>query len=723
MKQLLQFNREKSPRVESVPEPQLRGRGIIVDTAASLISVGTERQMIELSQMNLMAKARQRPEIVKQVIEKARTEGIVSTYNKVMSRLKTPTSLGYSSAGTIREVHQAVDRFSVGQRVACAGAGYATHAETAFIPTNLAVAIPDNVSFEDASFVTLGAIALQGVRIAEARLGETVAVIGLGLLGQITCQLLSASGCRVIGIDLDQTKIDLAVKLGATAGLPADNSTICRILDLTAGKGVDAVVITAASDSSAPIELAGEIAREKGKVVVVGAVKMDVPRQPYYMKELELRLSRSYGPGRYDYHYEQSGQDYPFGYVRWTENRNMESFLQLISNGRVNVNALISHRFEIADAGQAYDLILNDPTAKPLGVVLSYPSHQNSTVHLITRMNSPVAASRITSSDIGVGFIGAGNFATGVLLPNLSAISGYKLRSIMSGGGVSAASAAAQFHFAKTTDSVSELLKDSDITAVFIASRHDQHAELVVNALRAGKPTFVEKPLCLTEDELTAIEAAYVTNSAPLMVGFNRRFAPLVSQIKQHVETLNFPVSMHYRINAGFIPDNHWVQDSEAGGGRVIGEVCHFVDLMSFLTDATPVRVFAEPLTMPDSRYRPDDNLQIVIKFSDGSVGTINYIASGNKLMPKESLEILGGGLAARLDDFKTLSLADQKGLHLKKERAQDKGHRAMLEQWGKTILQNDVSPISFASLTATTRATLAIMQSLSLGEPIWLNR
>ncbi|MFZ1685289.1 MAG: bi-domain-containing oxidoreductase [Candidatus Zixiibacteriota bacterium] len=720
MKQLLQYNRAKTPRIDSVPKPQMKGKGLIIDTAASLISVGTERQMIELSQMSLVAKAKQRPDIVKQVVDKARTEGIVSTYNKVMSRLKTPTALGYSSAGTIREVHSAVDRFTVGQRVACAGFGYASHAETAFVPSNLAVAIPENVSFEEASFVTLGAIALQGVRVANVRLGETVAVIGLGLLGQLTCQLLTASGCRVIGLDLDTSKNDLAVKHGAIAAYVADSSANAGILDHTGGRGVDAVIITAATESAGPVELAGEIAREKGIVVVVGAVKMDVPRQQYYMKELELRLSRSYGPGRYDYSYEESGQDYPFGYVRWTENRNMESFLNLISAGKLNVKDLISHRYDISEAEAAYDMILNDATAKPMGVVLTYPEHTATALAITKPRQTTIGA---TTGKIGVGFIGAGNFATGVLIPAIAGNDAFALSAIMSGSGVTATSSAAQFNFAKTLESPEQMFSDPTVNAVFIASRHDQHAALVNQSLKAGVPTFVEKPLCLSNEELHAIEDTYADSRGTLMVGFNRRFAPLVQEIKRHTDSTELPISMHYRVNAGYIPTGHWVQDAETGGGRVIGEVCHFIDLMSYLTDSVPVRVYAEPLTMPDSRYRPDDNLQIVVKFGDGSVGTINYIASGNKLMPKESLEILGGGIAARLDDFKSLSIADSHGLHLKKERTQDKGHQGMIKAWGTAIQNGDSSPISFDSIVATTRATFAVMQSLATGEPVWLSR
>ena len=370
MKQVLQYNRAKSPTLVEVPTPQMKSKGLVVDNRASLISVGTERQMIELSQMSLLSKARKRPDLVRQVLDKVKTEGLATTYNKVMGRLNTPTPLGYSSAGVVTEVHSAVDRFAVGDRVACAGFGYACHAETIFVPGNLAVKIPENVTFEEASFVTLGAIALQGVRIADNKLGETVAVIGLGLLGQISCMLLSASGCRVIGIDIDQSKLTQAKNSGAIETFMSDSTTAGKLLDLTAGRGADSVIITAASSTSGPVELAGEICREKGKVIVVGAVKMDIPRKPLYEKELEILMSRSYGPGRYDYAYEEGGQDYPFGYVRWTENRNMEAFLNLISTGKINIKSLITHRFDTTEAKAAYELVSGNSTETILGVVL-----------------------------------------------------------------------------------------------------------------------------------------------------------------------------------------------------------------------------------------------------------------------------------------------------------------------------------------------------------------
>ncbi len=722
MKQVLQYNRAKAPELVEIPQPQMKGKGILVDNRCSLISVGTERQMIELSQMSIIGKARQRPDLVKQVLQKVKTEGLTATYNKVMGKLRTPLPLGYSSAGIITEVDSAIDRFTPGERAACAGFAYACHAESIYVPANLAVKIPENVSFEQASFVTLGAIALQGVRVADLHLGENVAVIGLGLLGQLTCMLLSASGCKVIGIDIDKTKLALAENSGASLAYPSDSSTAQAVLESTAGRGVDAVIITAATDSAAPIELAGEICREKGKVVVVGAVKMDVPRKIYYEKELELRLSRSYGPGRYDYTYEESGQDYPYGYVRWTENRNMQSFLELISNGKINLDKLITHRFDISQAEDAYELISNKSTELILGVLLNYPEKKNRAKFEIN-LTMPVPVPLKNRLQVGIGFVGAGGFASGVLLPHIKNIAALRKVSIMSGSGVSAATSAESFGFERTASSYDQMLIDSNISALFIANRHNQHAEFVLRALKAKKPVFVEKPLCLNIGELSKIISEYNKAPVPVLVGFNRRFAPLIQKMKSALEDKKYPLSMHYRINAGFIPSNNWIQDEASGGGRIVGEICHFVDLLSYLAGATPIKVTAESLAMPDENYRSDDNVQIMIRFSDGSVGTINYVASGNKLMSKEYLEVFGGGVAMRMDDFTSLTIAGKNGIRMDKSKSQDKGHRAILQSWADCLMSGSTSPIPFSEIVKTTQTTFDIISSLEKGAPIWIEK
>jgi predicted dehydrogenase/threonine dehydrogenase-like Zn-dependent dehydrogenase len=723
MKQLLQFNREKCPRVEDIPEPQMKGPGLLVNNRCSLISVGTERQMIEVSQMSLLGKARQRPDMVRQVLAKMKTEGMKSTYDKVIGRLSTPTSLGYSSSGIVEEVHSAVENWLPGDRAACAGFGYACHAEKIFVPANLAVKIPENVSYEEASFVTLGAIALQGVRIADIRLGETVAVIGLGLLGQITCMLLSASGCRVIGLDIDPDKVALSLKSGAECAFMSDGSEAVAVMNATSGRGADAVIITAASDSAAPVASAGEICRDRGKVVAVGAVKLDVPRKTFYDKELELRLSRSYGPGRYDYYYEEAGKDYPFSYVRWTENRNMESFLQLISQGKINIKSLITHRFDIDDASRAYEMISGATNEKYLGVVFNY-KEDNTQINKQAdlRLTHKIHLSHNSSAKIGIGFVGAGNYASGVLLPNIAAINGFERIAIMSGSGVSAAMSSERFGFKKAVSSFSEIINDRQIGSVFIANRHDQHARMVSEALLAGKATFVEKPLCINREELDQIRKSYEIGKAPLMVGFNRRFAPFAEKIKEAVGKIKYPVSMHYRINAGFIPSGTWIQDPESGAGRIIGESCHFIDLLSFIAGSRPMKLHCEALTMPDERYRSDDNVQIMIKYANGSVGTINYVASGNKAASKEYLEILGGGIVIMMDDFKTLTIIDEKGKRDQTKKSQNKGHRKMLETWQMYLASGLGSPIPFDQIVSTTQATFEILDSLADGEPRWIS-
>jgi polar amino acid transport system substrate-binding protein len=446
---------------------------------------------------------------------------------------------------------------------------------------------------------------------------------------------------------------------------------------------------------------------------------MDVPRKVYYEKELEMRLSRSYGPGRYDYGYEEAGNDYPYGYVRWTENRNMQAFLELISSGKVDISSLITHRFDVDKADAAYELISMKTTEIILGVVLNYPEKTANRNHEVPNV-IPKSVAPKNRLQVGIGFVGAGGFASGVLLPLIKSISSLRPVSIMSGSGVSAVTSAEVFGFDRTSSSYEQMLIDKNINALFIANRHNQHAEFVMNALKAQKPVFVEKPLCLKTEELTEIVGEYKKNPIPLMVGFNRRFAPLVRKMKTELAEVKYPLSIHYRINAGFIPDNNWIQDKESGGGRIIGEVCHFVDLLCYLTGATPTKITAESLAMPDETYRSDDNLQMMLRFADGSVGTINYVASGNKLMPKEYLEIFGGGTAMKMDDFKTLSIAGKKGLTMDKAKSQDKGHQAMLEAWAECLVKGSESPIPFSEIITTTQATFDITSSLQKGEAIW---
>lgn len=713
MKQLLQYRKETGPRVVELPAPHLRGRGLVVSNRASLVSVGTERMIIEQAGASLIERARSTPDAVKKLMRAIQEEGVTATFAKVLGTSAAPVPLGYSCAGEVHRVHRAVDRFSVGDRVACGGYGYASHAEMVYVPTNLTVKIPDRVSFEEASFVTLGAIALQGVRLADVRLGERVAIIGLGLLGQLTGYLLESSGCTVIGLELDPSRLAMAQSQAPYHCIASDEFAIERVMDVTEGRGVDAVIVTAAAESSAPVVLAGHLARDKGKVVAVGAVRLDVPRLLYFNKELSLVVSRSYGPGRYDYDYEDAGRDYPYAYVRWTENRNMRAFLDLVAVGKVPVRKLITHRFALEHADQAYRLVTNPATETSLAVVLTYPEQAPT-----PSPSANAASPRRTTDTVGVGLAGAGSFAVSTLVPLLGKLSGCELRGLVSPGGVSAKAVEQQVAGVHACESIDALVTNPDIHGIIIASRHNDHCEQVVTALTAGKPVLVEKPLCLDAQELQRIEGALSESRSTLLVDFNRRFAPFTGVIMDAVSGRNYPLSLYYRVNGGTIPSAHWIQDVHVGGGRIVGEVCHFVDLLMYLTQALPTFVHAVPLRMPDERYRSDDNLQVIIGFADGSVGTVNYIASGTTSESKEYLEVLGDGLVARLDDFRSVSVANRKARPIHRSGRQDKGHRGLLALWIESLRTGGASPIPFDQIRATTLATFAIQESLAAGCP-----
>ncbi|MEW6733048.1 MAG: bi-domain-containing oxidoreductase [Acidobacteriota bacterium] len=718
MKQVVQNFKTGELKIEELPPPALRAGGVLVRTAYSLISAGTERSTVATAQSSLVGKARQRPDLVRQVIDTLRREGLRNTYDKVMARLETVKALGYSSAGTVMAIGDGVTGFQVGDLVACAGAGYASHAEVNFVPANLCVPVPTGVLLEQAAYTTLGAIALQGVRQAHLQLGEAVVVIGLGLVGQLTVQLLAAAGCRVFGIDIDRNVIELAKQSGAQAALRGEE--IHRLIDaFTQGRGADSIIITASTSSNDPVKLAGEIARDRARIVVVGAVKMDIPRENYYLKELELCLSRSYGPGRYDVNYEERGIDYPIGYVRWTEKRNMEEFLRLLAEKRVNIEMLTTHRFKIDDAAAAYDVILGKKGAPFCGVLLEYPLRDAIPTKIATRHSSTAVQSR-PGSQVGVGFIGAGNFATASLLPPLRTLKTVTLTGIANATGVSAKNTAERFRFSFCTSEAAEVINDPGTHCVFIATRHNLHAPLTCAALHAGRAVFVEKPLCLNEEELRQVIAAYLESpDSLLMVGFNRRFAPIAKQIKQALGRKTTPYSIIYRVNAGFIAKDHWIQDTAQGGGRIIGEVCHFIDLMQYFTDAEPVRVFAESITANSEKETDADTIAITLKFSDGSIGTIHYLASGDKSFPKERVEIFGGGAVAVLDDFKTGSFTCAGTTSKLGGGAQDKGHNEEIRSFIAALTQPGEVPISLRSLVATTLATIRTLESLASGAPV----
>jgi len=703
--------------VEDVPEPALKGGGVVVRNEFSLISSGTERSSVQKRKESMLSKVRSNPDMVKLVVQQMRQQGVLNVYKKVMTRLEAFAPLGYSSAGTVIGVAGDVDDFAVGDRVACGGSS-ANHAEVLFVPKNLCVKVPADVGLKEAAFTTVGAIALQGVRLAAPTLGETVAVIGLGLVGQLTVQILKAAGCSVIGIDLDARAVALAKSLGADAAFQrASNGLMTDILSQTHGSGVDAVIITAATKSSDPVQLAGALARDKGRVVLVGDVGITLPRAPYYMKELEFRISRSYGPGRYDKSYEEKGQDYPLGFVRWTERRNMEEFLRLVKSKKVNVEKLTTHTFPIAEALKAYATIEHGTRERCIGVLLEYPHEKKSAANSIS-----VSPQRESKGSLSIGFIGAGNFAQSSLIPFLDTKK-VILRGVCTSNGLNAKNVARKFGFESATTDPKEIYASNNIDTVFIATRHNLHASLCILALKNHKHVFVEKPLALNEKELADIIKAYETakkqSHLRFMVGYNRRFSPSVRQAKAFLAGAAEPMLVNYRVNAGFLPKDHWTQDPAEGGGRIIGEVCHFIDTIQYITSAEPTSVFAQSLSLSGERSQ-SDNVAITVRLSDGSVGVITYLANGDSSLSKERIEIFSGGKTAVIDNFKILEMYHGGTRKVHETSTIEKGHKAEVEEFINSVhLAKDLIP--FQSLVLTTRATFKIIESLESGLPVEL--
>jgi polar amino acid transport system substrate-binding protein len=723
MKQLIQNLKTGELKVEEVPPPLLKTSGVLVRNVYSLISAGTERSTVKMGQSSLLGKASRRPDLVGEVLHNIQREGMINTYHKVMNRLDTPKALGYSSAGVVIETSGDIEELKPGDRVACAGSDYASHAEVVFIPKNLCIPIPPEVSFREAAFTTLGAIAMQSIRQAEATVGDCVTVIGLGLVGLLTVQILKTSGCQVIGLDINPDTLELAKELGAEKTLLINDPKVeALVAGFTSGYGVDRVIITAATPSNQPVELAGRIVRDRGIIVVVGAVKMDIPRNLYYEKELTVKLSRSYGPGRYDTTYEEKGIDYPIGYIRWTEKRNMAAFLQLIAEKKINLEKMITQVFPIAQATRAYEIITGKTHENSLAILLDYhngcpePEKVESRVYLTKNVRSVIPA----ETPLKVGFIGAGNFAQNYLLPPLKGIKEVWLHGVTTARGINAHAVARKFDFVFCTSNSLEILQDPDIHCVFIATRHNLHANLVVQALEQNKHVFVEKPLALSEAELAAVITAYKNSSGELMVGFNRRFSPLVQKVKRFLHPLQNPLVIHYRVNAGFVPKTHWAQDPIEGGGRILGEVCHFVDLMQYLTDAEPLKVYAEAISSLNTSITDFDNVNITVKFNDGSLGVITYVALGDPGPGKERIEIFGDNATVIIDDFKMAALYDNR--KTKKVWAKGKGHREEVEAFISALKAGNSAPIDFKSLVLTTITTFNIHESLNKRTPIYIH-
>lgn len=709
MKQIVQDLGKKETRIIEVPIPKPGKGEALVRTGASLVSAGTERMLVEFAEKSLLGKAKARPDLVKQTLDKVRREGLISTVDAVRNRLDEFLPLGYSSAGTIVELGEGLQGLRVGDRVACAGGGFAVHAEYAVVPRNLMAQLPDEVDIERGAFATLGAIALHGFRLAELQIGERVAVIGLGLLGLMAVQIARSGGCRVLGIDINRDRVELSRKLGVEAVSVEGAVEKGRVE--TGAKGFDAVIICAATASSNPVELAGEIARDRARVISVGAVGLKIPRNLYYEKELTFLVSRSYGPGRYDPTYEEGGQDYPIGYVRWTEGRNLSAFVDLLVDRRVDVDSLITHRFPIAKGIEAYDLITARTDDPFIGILLTYPETEDK-VQPIDKQY-PVRDVQISPVDkVNLGVIGAGNFAKSTLLPNLRGMDGLELVAITSARGLKSSHAADRYGFAYAATESEQILQDESINTIAILTRHDLHARLTVAGLSAGKNVFCEKPLALDLDQLEDVNQALIETDKLLMVGFNRRFAALSKALKGFMDSTPGPKVMSYRINAGPLPSNHWLYDPVEGGGRIIGEACHFIDFLTYIANALPIKVrtIGVGSDMPDH----EDNVIIALDFADGSIGSISYLASGDRSFSKERVEVFGGGKVAVLDDFRSLELVtDGKRSRQRSRLRQDKGHKAEWEAFVKAIQTGGPPPIPYEHLIAVTKTSIAAVKSL----------
>ncbi|HZM22487.1 MAG TPA: bi-domain-containing oxidoreductase [Anaerolineales bacterium] len=707
MKQLLQNIKNGKSIVEDVPIPTPREGQALVKTEASLVSAGTERMVVEFAEKSLIGKARSRPDLVKQVVEKARREGLVNTAQSAFNRLDQPMALGYSSAGRIVALGKNMQGFRVGQRVACSGGGYAVHAEYAVVPRNLLTSLPKKVDFESAAFTTLGAIAMHGFRLAEPQIGESVAVIGLGLLGLLTAQIAAAAGCNVLGIDIDPARVDLALSLGLEA--IAREKAIDSSAASTANRGFDVVLICADTSSNDPVELAGVIARDRARVVATGAVGLSIPRKVYFEKEISFINSRSYGPGRYDSSYEEDGNDYPLGYVRWTEGRNFEAVLELMAKDKLKVKPLITHRFPIEKATQAYDVITGKKKEPFLGVLLTYPESdwkvESRTV------NFPLAI--VKTGYVKLGVLGAGNFANAILLPAIKKASDIELVGIASSGGLHAQHSGKKFGFNYATSSNDEIINDPNINTVAILTRHDSHAELVVQALKAGKQVFVEKPLAINSKQLEQVKKLLVSDLTSLLtVGFNRRFAPLAQTLSSFLFHRTEPLHVHYRVNAGYLPLNHWTHDPEIGGGRIIGEACHFVDFITFLVGEPPISVTAHGL--PDTNKYREDNVSMTFTFPDGSIGIVDYLANGDKSFAKERVEVFCGGKIAVLDDFVSLQMIED-GKKKEEKGVQDKGWVNEWKVFTRSIREGGPPPIPYEQLIGVSKSTFAAVESVRL--------
>ncbi len=709
MKQVLQNLRNGETIVEEVPAPGLGGGSVLIQTRASLISAGSERMLVEFGKGSLIAKARSQPEKVRQVLDKIKTDGLMPTLEAVFSKLDEPLPLGYCNAGVVLEVGPGVAEFKPGDRVISNG----SHAEIVCVPKNLCAKIPDDVTDEQAAFTVLASIGLQGVRLLNPTLGEKFVVYGLGLIGLITVQLLRASGCEVLGVDVNADRLKLAEGYGAkVVNAAAGGDPVTAAGAWTDGKGVDGVLITAAAKTDEIMHASAQMCRKRGRIVLVGVVGLNLRRDDFYEKEISFQVSCSYGPGRYDEKYEQGGQDYPFGFVRWTERRNFQAILDSMRTGRLNVGDLVTHRFDLSEAASAYDAIISD--SRTLGVILTYPVEAERTTSVT--VTQPAAAE---AGHPVVGVIGAGSFSKMVMMPSLRKTSA-RLAYVADINGAAAQYAAKKFAVEKAVNDYKQILDDPDVNTVLIAVGHNLHARFVCETLSAGKHCYVEKPLAMNEAELAEVRAA--SAAAPdrhVMVGFNRRFSPHIVKMTELLSGRGEPLCMNMTVNAGIIPPEHWVHDPVRGGGRIIGEGCHFIDLLAFIAGSNVRSVAA--MMVGEGVAVHEDKMSIVLGFEDGSVGTVNYFANGSKKYPKETLEVFSDGRVLRLDNFRRLTGYGFKGFRKFKTSRQDKGHAAEFAAFIERVGSGGQPLIPLEQLENVTLASFAAMESARTGKTIQL--
>ncbi|MFJ5832851.1 bi-domain-containing oxidoreductase [Streptomyces sp. NPDC093089] len=725
MKQVVQNYKSGELAVLDVPVPGCKPGGVLVRTAYSLISTGTELMKVSEAGMSMLGKARSRPDQVAKVMQSVATNGVPATYRKVMGKLDSYTPLGYSLCGVVEQVGAGIDDVAVGDLVACAGNEHALHAELNWVPKNLYTPVPDGLAPRHAAFGTVGSIALQGVRQGEPQLGESALVIGLGLIGQLVVQLLAAAGVRVIGVDPDPARCELAERLGATACAdPGSAAVETAVAELTGGHGVDQVYLAAGGGSNQPVELAARMSRDRGRVVDIGKCRLDLPWNAYYEKELDVRFSRSYGPGRYDPEYELEGRDYPIGYVRWTERRNLACFLDLVARGSVDVEPLVSHVADFEDAVETYRS-LKDGDLKAVAVLFRYPVHEGAAEAAAPEVAVPAvkrpaagttAAVRPAGTPVRLAFVGAGNYATSMLLPHLAQREGVELSKVVTTTALSAANAQRKFGFAEATTDLDSVLDDPSVDAVFVVTRHSSHAELTQRALLAGKAVFVEKPLALTEDELAGVLAAVEkSGNDRLQVGFNRRFSPLLQEARKRFGARTGPANLRYLVNAGSLQHGSWYLQQGTEGSRFAGEGGHFVDTASWLLGADPVSVYA--VATPGN-----EDLQVLLRYPDGSTATISYVTTGAPGFPKETLDLVADGKVLRLDDFVRASVyGPGKWVSSRLPKARDKGQEAELASFVRAVRTGGPMPVPLESLVATTAATLAVQAGLAAGVPVKL--